>query len=198
MAYHSAFEQFPVLETTRLILRKLETSDANDMAEYADDSTLFEYIDGFIRSRDEAVEWIGIWNGEPYKDQVFIRWGIEHKDDKKMIGTIYLFAPEGNGETGRRMDLGYEISKPYRNKGYATEAIRKIVRYGFDVMELKRIQTQIIPENVASIRSCEKAGFTQEGILRNFCPYVHISKPQLKKMAMLSIVPEDILNISHI
>lgn len=192
MSYNSAFEKFPILETENLILRKLETSDACDMAEYADDPSLFEYIDGFIKTEDEAREWINVWNGEAYSAKAFIRWGIEHKVDKKLIGSIYLFAPEGYDEIGRKMDIGYEISKKYRSHGYATEAIKSVVKYGLKVMELKRVQAQIIPENVASIRACIKAGLSQEGILRNFCPYNNSEKPEFKTMAVLSIIPEDL------
>jgi ribosomal-protein-alanine N-acetyltransferase len=193
MAYNSAFDEFPVLETERLLMRRLELKDAAAMAEYAKDPSLLQHIDGFITSYEEAVRWIDIWNNEAYGAKAFIRWGIENKAENKLIGTIYLFAPVGDDKIGRKMDLGYEISKPYRNMGYAAEAIRRISRYGLEVMELKRIQAQIIPENSASIRACIKAGFVLEGIMRNFCPYVNILEPRLKSMTMLSLIPEDII-----
>lgn len=67
-----------------------------------------------------------------------------------------------------RGEIGYWLGVPYWNHGYMTEAARAVVRYGFDVMDLHRVEAMILPRNIASIRVAEKAGFLFEGTLRDY------------------------------
>ena len=189
--YDDAFETFPAMETERLVLRRLDTSDADDIFEYARDQEAFVYTDGFPGGYEEIRQAIGVWNHEAYQSKQYIRWGIELKAEKKIIGGIYLFLPCGDDTAGRRMDLGYEISGKYWSRGYATEAIKAVIHYGFKNMGLIRIQALIVPENKASIRACEKSGFKYEGTLRNYCHYRH-HEPCLKTMVMMACIPEDV------
>lgn len=189
--YNDVFDTFPVLETERLLLRQLKISDIDDFHEYAKDRDAFFFTDGFPHEYDELQHMISIWNNEAYSSKQFIRWGIELKSDKKIIGGIYLFSPTGDDIAGRRMDMGYEISRKYWNKGYATEAIRAVVECCLKIMELKRVQALIIPENVASIRACEKAGFVNEGTLRNYCHYQHNGNC-LRTMVVMACIPSDL------
>ena len=66
----------------------------------------------------------------------------------------------------RRAELSYWVSIPYRNKGYATEAVSAIIRYGFTDLGLVRIQAFHSVGNPASGRVLEKAGMKYEGTLR--------------------------------
>lgn len=193
--YDEAFVSFPIIETERLVLRQLELDDVDDMFEYAKHRDSFVYTDGFPHKYEELKVLIGLWRNEAYESKQFIRWGIELKADKKLIGGVYLFAPCGNDASGRRMDIGYDISDKHWNKGYASEAIQAVSHYGFTHMGLMRIQAQIIPENIASIRACEKAGFTNEGILRNYCHYEHNGN-KLMTMVMMSVIPDDLVTHS--
>ena len=65
-----------------------------------------------------------------------------------------------------RAELGYWIAIPHRNKGYASEAVKTIIEYGFSRLHLKRIQAVHSINNPASGRVLEKAGMTYEGTLR--------------------------------
>jgi len=65
-----------------------------------------------------------------------------------------------------RSEIGYEIHKQYQNQGYMSEAIKKVINYGFQEMNLNRIEALIDPMNENSIRIVTKNGFKQEGILR--------------------------------
>jgi len=186
--YIDAFTQFPELETERLLLRKHVPQDASYMAEYADDSEIARFYDGWIPAGHE-LDFMKGWD-EGYTHQAFIRWCIALKPDDCCIGGVYLFLPYGDDVAGRRMDIGFELSPTYRNQGYVSEAIRRVTQYGFESMGLSRVQAQIIPENKASIRACEKAGFVYEGTLRNYCHY-H-TPPRLQTMVMMSCIPSDI------
>jgi len=182
---------FPIIETERIILRQLVDSDIDDIYEYAKNREAFVYTDGFPHEYEEIKFVINMWCNEAYNSKQFIRWAIEHKIEKKVIGGIYLFAPCGNDDSGRRMDIGYEISAQYCNKGYATEAIKAITKFGLSEMGLVRVQAQIVTENIGSIRACEKAGFTNEGTLRNYCHYENNGN-KMMTMVMMSCIPSDL------
>jgi len=131
-----------------------------------------------------------VWNNEAYNPQGMIRWCIALKENDRCIGNIYLFDPQGDEISDRRMDIGYEISTKYRNDGYATEVIKKVAGFGFEQMGLKRVQAQIVPENIASIKACEKSGFKNKCTLRNYCHYQFSN--MMKTMVMMSYIPLDL------
>ncbi|MDR0897805.1 MAG: GNAT family N-acetyltransferase [Oscillospiraceae bacterium] len=186
--FNDSFTNFPILESERLTLRRLDEKDAKAMQEYLSDYNYMKYTDyppNFTVNSDV----IHAWKNDAYHAKAMLRWCIALKDTDLCIGTIYLFLPYGDDISGRRMDIGYEIARKYANKGYVTEAIKKVVEYGFTEMGLKRIQAQIIPENIASIRAVEKCGFVIEGTLRNSCHYQFSN--ELKTMVMMACIPSD-------
>ena len=189
--YDDAFESFPEIQTSRLKLRQLEIADVDDIYEYAKDQDAFTFTDGFPHEYDDVKFIIDVWRNETYNSRQFIRWAIELKTEEKVIGGVYFFAPYGSDVSGRRMDMGIDISRKYWNKGYASEAIQAISYYGLTAMGLKRVQAQVLPDNVGSLRAFEKAGFMNEGILRNFCPF-QTNGNNIRSMAMLSRIPEDL------
>ncbi len=186
--FNNAFEQFPILTTERLILRSLDENDVDAMQEYLRDSDYMKYTDyppNFVITK----ELINMWKNDAYNAKALLRWCIALKENNYCIGSIYLFLPYGDDISGRKMDIGYELSPKYKNKGYVTEAIKKVVEYGFTEMDLKRIQAQIIPEHIASIRAVEKCGFINEGTLKNSCHYQFSN--ELKTMVMMALTPSD-------
>jgi RimJ/RimL family protein N-acetyltransferase len=63
-------------------------------------------------------------------------------------------------------DIGYELDPDHWNKGYATEAARAVLHFGFTQMSLHRISAQCVAENISSAHVLEKLGMRQEGRLR--------------------------------
>lgn len=62
--------------------------------------------------------------------------------------------------------MGYVISQDYWNKGIATEAANEVIKFGFNEMDLVRIQARCVVENIGSARVMEKAGMSFERIIR--------------------------------
>lgn len=159
-----SFDPFPILETPRLILRQLERSDAEAIFRNHSDPEVVRYLG---RNPDTAIE-VSIHRLQlcldAVRDQTGIRWGIVRREDPTVLmGTVGFWKwnkPCFNAE------IGYEIGPAYWNKGYMTEAIRASLRYGFDHMELHRVEANIDPDNKGSRRAAEKAGFTLEATLR--------------------------------
>jgi RimJ/RimL family protein N-acetyltransferase len=90
------------------------------------------------------------------------RFGIELLATGELIGNVGL---HHFFEQNRRCEIGYALGSKYWGQGYATEALRAAIRYGFDALDLNRIEADIDPRNVGSARVLEKLGFRKEGYM---------------------------------
>jgi [ribosomal protein S5]-alanine N-acetyltransferase len=68
----------------------------------------------------------------------------------------------------RRVEVGYTIARAYWGQGYATEAVKELIKFGFDKMQLVRMEAVVLPENRASVRVLQKAGMKFEGVLHSY------------------------------
>lgn len=155
---------FPILETERLILREIVTEDAESIFHYLSDADVIQYLEGSTDSVEEAEGYVS-WCNDTYKNKTDIRWGIELKETGKLIGDCgfgHIDEPKCPTE------LGYMISKEYWNCGYMTEALSKMLCYGFQKLNLHRVQAWTHPDNKASSRVLLKHGFVHEGFLREY------------------------------
>jgi len=88
------------------------------------------------------------------------------RDDETLLGAVTLEnIRQGPAQAGT---LGYWIGEPYARRGYMREAIDAVVHYGFGVRDLSRMEAACLPENVASRRVLEKAGFKYEGVAQSY------------------------------
>lgn len=159
------FDTFPVLETQNLILRQIKSSDAEAIFAFFSDPEVLLYHDAEpFRNVERAIRLINTWN-DRFLSRQGIRWGIAKKNENIIIGTC------GYRLWGKPMfcaELGYELSKPEWRQGIMTEALIGIIKFGFEHMELNRIEATVMLENTASMNLLSKLGFTEEGILRDF------------------------------
>jgi len=91
------------------------------------------------------------------------RWGITLKTDGTLIGTCGLFMWNRNW---RNCVLGYELAPPAWGQGFMREALTRVIDWGFEQMELNRIEAQVHPHNAASLKTLAGLGFVEEGRLR--------------------------------
>lgn len=144
-----------ILETERLILRESVVSDAPDLFEMNSDPEVLKYTgDAAFRSVEETEELIR--NYKDYKKYGYGRWTTVVKATNEVIGFCGLKYLEDINET----DLGYRWKKQHWGKGYATEAGRACLQYGFENLELEQIVAQVLEENNASIKVLEKIGMS--------------------------------------
>ncbi len=92
-----------------------------------------------------------------------IRLGIFLKQTEELLGTVSLFHFDWQS---KRAELGYGIASPHWRKGYMHEAVSALITYAFQQLDLRRLEADVDPRNLASMRSLEKLGFVQEGLLR--------------------------------
>lgn len=159
----SIFDRMPVIETERLLLRKVEMKDAQDMYEYSCDPLVARHVlwdahtsvndtKGYIRYMLRRYRL-----GEPSS------WGIEDKATGKIVGTIgYMWYQEDNNA----VEVGYSLARRHWNKGYMTEALRAVIDYSFQTLGLHRIEAQHETDNEASGAVMRKCGMEKEGTLR--------------------------------
>lgn len=101
----------------------------------------------------------------PYATRDTIRWAIELVEHSEMIGTVGLL--RFNFEH-RHAEVGYEIARRRWGQGFAPEAAAAVIRYGFSVLGLHRIEAGVLPGNDASVRVLQKLGFLEEGARRDY------------------------------
>ena len=168
MAFSDAFKIFPILNTERLVLRQLTPEDAEvyhhqQMTAQAlsGASGAAWSFGGEMESVEKARSWIGFANNA-WKKKSRLRWGICLKSDKALIGTCELF----DFSNQSKAEIGYWLGAEHQCKGLMSEAITEVVKFGFESMNLHRIYAVTSVSNLPSLRMLEKAGFQQEGILR--------------------------------
>ena len=152
-----------ILTTKRLVLREFEEEDCSAVLAYQSDPRYLRYHDWTQRTEQDVRAFV----------QMFIVRREEEPRTKFQLAMT--LAPHGQliGNCGIRMntpdareaDLGYELDPRYWGCGYATEAARALVAFGFHELGLHRIWAWCIAENIASTRVLEKIGMRQEGHL---------------------------------
>ncbi len=158
---YKIFSHMPCLRTDRLVLRKIALDDIDDMYEYAKDPAVTKYLT-WSPHPDKAYtfEYVSYLQ-DRYKSGDFFDWGIIY--DGKMIGTCGFTRFDFQHNCG---EIGYVVNPDYHDMGIATEAVGRVIKYGFERLRLNRIECRFMMENTASLRVMEKNGMTFEGALR--------------------------------
>jgi len=157
------FIPFPELVTANLRLRQITKDDADELLFLRSNETTMRYIDKpRTNSRKEALELIqkitdGIKNGTG------INWGICLRTDATLIGTIAYWRtiPEHY-----RAEIGYMLHSEFNGRGLMSEAMKEVIKYGFEKMNLHSIEANVNPANVASMKLLEKFSFVREAYFK--------------------------------
>lgn len=144
-----------ILETERLFLREFSILDAQHLFDLNSDAAVIEFTgDKAFVSIVEAEKFIKNYN--QYQKYGFGRWAVILKFDSQFLGWCGLkFSPDLD-----EVDIGFRFHKRFWNQGFATEAARACIEYGFQKFNLKSIIGRAMSENKSSIRVLEKIGLT--------------------------------------
>jgi ribosomal-protein-alanine N-acetyltransferase len=182
MSLDCVFQSFPQLETSHLILRRMQEKDSGAIFGILSDKDVTRYYDDETYTKiSQAISQIEAWeNG--FANKRCIRWGIVRKGGQELIGSCgyYGFHP-----WHMRASIGYELSRSSWRQGIMTEALNAIIDLGFREMGLNRIDAVVLPGNNASIKLLEKLGFRNEGLLRE---YENWGSKGLVDLCMLSLL----------
>lgn len=184
MNIEKIYSDLPTLETERLILRKVTKEDIEDMYLYGSDEEVSKYVTWNTHETIADTKGFVEFVLNKYENKQMSPWGIEYKENGKFIGTIDFVWWQPNHKIA---EIGYVISKDYWGKGLTTEVAKELVKFGFEEMDLVRVQARCDVENIASARVMEKAGMTFEGIIRKGI----FVKGEHRDLKMYSILKEE-------
>ena len=154
------FNPFPELQTERLSLRRTCADDVNNLFELRSNEEVMKYIETgkALTTNDAIVHLEKIEDG--LNSNSGISWAITlHNTPSQLIGVIGLWRLI---KEHYRAEIGYTLLPQYWRKGIMAEAIKAVMEYGFSDMKLHSIEAQINPENIASAKLLESAGFIKE------------------------------------
>jgi RimJ/RimL family protein N-acetyltransferase len=152
------------LHTSRLRLREFVAADWPAVLAYQRDPRYLQYYEWTDRTPGDVQRFV----------QLFIDQQLEQPRRKYQLAVVLKETQQLIGNCGIRKasagayeaDIGYELAPDRWGQGYATEAARAIVHFGFTELKLHRITAWCIADNVASVRVLEKLGLKLEGRLR--------------------------------
>lgn len=155
--------KFEAIETERLLIQKLDSEKMNQIFELNNDA--------------EIRKILGITNDEEFNRQKKIHQEGYESYNKKMLN-FQIVEKQSNTIIGNcgfhtwnpqhhRAEIGYALnSDEFKNKGFMKETVKKIIEFGFEEMQLNRIEALIDENNIPSKKLLEHFGFTREGNLR--------------------------------
>ena len=154
------------IETERLILRRFEYTDDTAMLKYwiADEKIQSLYSEPVYSTKEEVKELLDIYI-DSYEKPDYYRWAIIEKDCGECIGQIAYFLVDNKNHFA---EIEYCIGSEFQCWGYATEATKAIISFGFDEINLHKVQICTKTINQPSKRVIEKCGLTYEGTLRDY------------------------------
>lgn len=171
------------LQSERLILRKYEEKDADELYNgYMNQEEFLYYANKENKTLEEIQDLIKS-KIERYQNDDYYNWVITLKETGNIIGSINLNVDKYNDS----VQFNYAIDNRYTNKGYMTEALNEMKRFCLNDLKVNRFQGGCCIENIASKRVMEKCGMQYEGKLRS---YVRL-KDGYHDMYMFSIIHID-------
>ena len=157
------FTYMPELTMPRLRLRRLTMRDAADIYSYCRDPEVARHVLWDAqRSIGEARAYLR-YMLRRYRAHEPASWGIEYTATGQIIGTIgFMWIQKDNNAA----EVGYSLARGFWNRGIMTEALEAVIRYGFNGMNLNRIEAQHETTNPASGAVMRKCHMQKEGTLR--------------------------------
>jgi uncharacterized cupin superfamily protein/RimJ/RimL family protein N-acetyltransferase len=158
----------PILETDRLILRPIETSDASDIFDYAKDLETTKYVTWeahqSIANSEKHIKWVH----DNYLAGILMYAICLKEDPQTMIGDVSAF---WSSRPNKVMELGTILNRKYWGKGIIPEALERLIQHCWETQDIVRIQARCMKENKACYRMMEKVGMRHEGTIHSslFC-----------------------------
>lgn len=174
-------DPFPALSTDRLLLRKVVADDAAMVLKGYSDHRVNQYMSVAYQNLVEVQVQLE-WYDELLNKKNGIWWGVCLRENGEMIGNggFHLWNEKHNSA-----EIGYWILPEFQKKGFASESVTAMIKFGFDEMHLHRIEAIVESENVISSAMLKSLGFSLDGIRRE-CERVNGKYINLEIWSLLS------------
>lgn len=178
--------KFDYIETSRFKLRILEAEAYQNFLRLATAEELLHYI-GIPKEEVEQEKTKAIYGFRTY-NKSYLMFLIIDKITENILGycgyhTWYL--------EHDRAEIGYGLySDSSKGKGVMSEVLNAVLHYGFEIMQLRRVEAFISPDNIASLNTVKKFGFTREGQLRSH----YVKGGQIEDSVVFGLLQRNIIN----
>ena len=151
------------IDSKRLRLRPVQESDIPDLMKVNGDDEVTRFLPyASWRSIEDGKAWFERMSNLGLTSTV-LQFVIVEKKASRIIGTCLLFRYD---ESSARIEIGYVMGRAHWGKGFTHEALSALLSYTFEVYQLRRVEAEVDPRNIASNRLLLKLGFVCEGLLR--------------------------------
>ncbi len=157
------FDQAAALRTSRLILRQITETDGPGLFDIFSDDQVTEHYAWDTFTNIAQAEDLAARTASQFRQREALRWGLVPHGADRIIGTCGY--TRWNHEN-RFAIIGYDLAAAYWRQGLMSEAVAEVLRFGFEQMELNRVEATVMTGNTASATLLLRIGFTQEGELR--------------------------------
>jgi len=153
-----------ILTTERLVLREFTENDWPAVLAYQRDPRYLRFYEWTGRTPDQVRGFVDMFVVQQQETpRTRFQLAVTLKTTGRLIGNCGIRRETGDA---READIGYELDPAYWGHGYATEAARAVVGWGFSEMHLHRVSAWCIADNAGSVRVLEKLGMQREARLR--------------------------------
>ncbi|WP_138497572.1 GNAT family N-acetyltransferase [Nostoc sp. PA-18-2419] len=152
------------LETSHLLIREFVEADLQAIFAYQSDPLYLLYSNWMHRTQKDTCEFVQMFiNQQKELPRTKFQLAVILKQENQLIGNCGIRV---NDLELREANIGYELNPEYWGQGYATEAAEAILKFGFEELQMHRIWSWCVAENIASFKVLEKIGMRREGHLQ--------------------------------
>lgn len=152
-----------MIETERLILREIVETDDAFVLDLLNQPTFIEFIgDRNVRTTDEAREYISSRFTKSYVENGFGLYLAALRETSEPVGLCGFV----KRDTLPEPDLGFAFLPQYCGRGFAFEAAKASMKFGAEILNLKRVVAITTQNNESSIKLLEKLGFALDGLIK--------------------------------
>lgn len=157
------FDQFPNLESERLLFRAVEHKDVNDLFFIRSNDLLMKWMDSKKhQSIEDSKNWI-VSVLQDFENKEAITWAIIEKESNEMIGYVSFWRMM---KAHCRAEIGYALKPQFWRKGLMHETLNCIIPFAFNKLKLHSIEANVNPKNKSSKQLLLNYGFRQEAYFR--------------------------------
>jgi ribosomal-protein-alanine N-acetyltransferase len=161
--------EFPILQTKRLVLREWTDDDAENLCEIFGHESVVQYTSNdAYTSLEDGMRRVNGSRMFFHEKNMGITWGIFERESGKVLGDIDFTYTAKNHF---RVILGCSFKPDAWGKGFASEALNEVIRYGFEdfwLFKINRVEADVDPRNTSAIKLLERVGFKNEALLREY------------------------------
>ncbi len=158
-----------ILETDRLLLKELTWNDLDNIFAFHSLEAVAKFNTIGIPKNKDVTRGIilGAIEDKANALRSIYGWSIRLKEHNLFIGEAGMSSSNNRFLRG---EIHYHLHPDHWGEGYATEVAKELIKFGFEQLELHRIEAGVATDNIGSIRVLEKAGLSREGIRRKILP----------------------------